>query len=92
MDKNKKKLVVFNSPDKTKVRVFEVIPDKATDKTIEIDMRSIRFYVKNNDVENYQRVANQLLFAVVTTGDKCLREMLKDFERTIYEKERSKQS
>jgi hypothetical protein len=48
MDKNKKKLVVFNSPDKTKVRVFEVIPDKATDKTIEIDMRSIRFYVKNN--------------------------------------------
>ena len=83
MDKNKKKLVVFNSPDKTKVRVFEVIPDKATDKTIEIDMRSIRFYVKNNDVENYQRVANQLLFAVITTGDKKLRKMVKDMEETV---------
>jgi len=83
MDKNKKKLVVFNSPDKTKVRVFEVIPDKATDKTIEIDMRSIRFYVKNNDVENYQRIANQLLFAVITTGDKKLRKMVKDMEETV---------
>ena len=84
MDKNKKKLVVFNSPDKTKVRVFEVIPDKATDKTIEIDMRSIRFYVKNNDVENYQRIANQLLFAVITTGDKKLRKMVKDMEETVW--------
>ncbi len=80
MDKNKKKLVVFNSPSKDVVRV---LPDKATDKTIEIDMRSIRFFVNNNDVENYQRIANQLLFAVITTGDKKLRKMVKDMEEDI---------
>ena len=47
---------------------------------IVIDMKSIRFCVWNNDVENYQRIANQLLFAVITTGDKKLRKMVKDME------------
>lgn len=82
MKKDKKKLTVFNTPNKEIVRVHSDITDDidGSFKTIEIDMRQIRFCVKYNDVENYQRIANQLLFAVITTGDKKLRKMVKDME------------
>jgi len=88
MDKNKHKLAVFNSPDKTQVRVFRVIPDKATDKTIEINMLRLKEIVFNDDVRRYQSVANKLLYAVLTTSDKrmkempeCLEDMIKEFKR-----------
>ena len=82
---DKNKLEVFDTPNKEIVRVRSDITDDidGSHKTIEIDMRSIRFLVKNNDVENYQRIANQLLFAVITTGDKKLRKMVKDMEKDI---------
>ena len=79
--KDKNKLEVFDTPNKEIVRVHSDITDEdGSQKTIEVDMRQIRFVVKYNEVEKYQRIANQLLFAVITTGDKKLRKMVKDME------------
>ena len=84
---DKNKLEVFDTPNKEIVRVHSDITDEdGSQKTIVIDMKSIRFCVWNNDVENYQRIAKQLLFAVITTGDKKLRKMVKGMEGDIWKR------
>jgi len=64
---DKKKLAVFNTPNKEFIRV---ISDKTTDKTIELDLKKLQGIIDRNDEEAYKRVATRLLFEVLTVGDK----------------------
>jgi|5_EtaG_2_1085323.scaffolds.fasta_scaffold206947_2 hypothetical protein len=58
-----------------------------SDKTIEIDIKVLKKIIDKNDIHGYQRLANILLFEVITVADYEYFKWNKD-----YEKERSKQS
>jgi hypothetical protein len=74
MKKDKKKLAIFNLPECDLVTVHT---DKLADKRIELDMKKLQRIIDRNDIKGYQNVANQLLFAVITTGEKHEKECSK---------------
>ena len=85
---DKKKLAVFDTPNKELIRV---ISDKTNNldgsvKTIELDLKKLKVILDRNDEEAYKRVATTLLFEVLTVGDD---KRFNDLTREgVYEKEK----